>query len=268
MCIFICVRLCVTVNKKQCFSIEPLGEKPCQHSQPQLKKPAPMLHHDPALRKEQASYSAFLSYPFQGKLLLSCISPHKPLNTSASTVNRLQQSKGTVYNYSGFLLQLSLQSLIQSPIKKRCCVCVCFTLNSGLFYNWKPGWYGVGFYKHLCVCDPEWMCYFCSITTLGSCHSTHGKYAAVYNFHLCHWKPMMKNICFFNMNPRMRLSAPSTFVESVQQSQMLGQRQSAVLQLIAAPASGEHCSVLALCYINTCGWDENSGSSVQMLLDY
>lgn len=37
-------------------------------------------------------YIAFLSCSIQGKVLLSCISPHKPLNTSASTADGLQEN--------------------------------------------------------------------------------------------------------------------------------------------------------------------------------
>lgn len=45
-------------------------------------------------------------------------------------------------------------------------------------------------------------------------------------------------------------------------------RQSAALLLNAAPASREHSSGPAHCYINGCGWDRNSGGSVRTLLDY
>lgn len=38
---FACVCPSVTVNKQQCFSMQPHGAKACQHSQPQLPKPAP-----------------------------------------------------------------------------------------------------------------------------------------------------------------------------------------------------------------------------------
>lgn len=102
-CMFACVCPCVTVNKKQCFSVEPHGAEPCQHSQPQLPMAAPTLSHDPALGRKLAKYSAFLSCPFQGKVLLSRISPHKPLNTSASTANGLQQCEGNIYNYPWFI---------------------------------------------------------------------------------------------------------------------------------------------------------------------
>lgn len=100
---FACVCLCVTVNKKPCFSTEPHGAERCQHSQPQLPMAAPMLSHDPALGRKLAKYSAFLSCPFQGKVLLSRISPHKPLNTSASTANGLQRCEGNIYNYPRFI---------------------------------------------------------------------------------------------------------------------------------------------------------------------
>lgn len=83
--------------------MEPHGAESCQHSQPQLPVAAPMLSHDPALGRKLAKYSTFLSCPFQGKVLLSRISPHKPLNTSASTANGLQQSEGNIYNYPSFV---------------------------------------------------------------------------------------------------------------------------------------------------------------------
>ncbi len=101
-CGFACVCLCVTVNKKQCLSMEPHGAEPCQHSQPQLPAAAPMLSQNPQGRK-LAKYSAFLSCPFQGNVLLPRISPHKPLNTSASTANGLQQCEGNIYNYPWFI---------------------------------------------------------------------------------------------------------------------------------------------------------------------
>lgn len=99
-CVFTCVCLCVTVSKKQCFSTEPHGAEPCQHSRPQLPAPAPVLSHEPAAGIELAKYSALLSWLFLGKLLLSQVSPHKPLNTSSSTANGLQQCEGNVYNYT------------------------------------------------------------------------------------------------------------------------------------------------------------------------
>lgn len=102
-CMFACVCPCATVNKKQCFSMEPHGAEPCQHSQLQLPMAAPMLSHDPALGRKLTKYSAFLSCPFQGKVLLSRISPHKPLNTSASTANGLQQREGNICNYPCFI---------------------------------------------------------------------------------------------------------------------------------------------------------------------
>lgn len=46
------------------------------------------------------------------------------------------------------------------------------------------------------------------------------------------------------------------------------QRQSAALLLNAAPASRERSSGPAHGYINSCGWDGNSGSSVHVLEDY
>lgn len=102
-CMFACVCPCVTVNKKQCFSMEPHGAEACQHSQPQLPMLAPMVSHDPALGRKRAKYAAFLSCLFQGKWLLSRMSPHKPLNTSASTANGLQRCEGNIYNYPWFI---------------------------------------------------------------------------------------------------------------------------------------------------------------------
>lgn len=83
--------------------MEPHGAESCQHSRPQLPAAAPMLSHDPTPGRELAKYFAFLSRSFQGKVLLSRISPHKPLNTSASTANGLQQSEGNIYNYTCYL---------------------------------------------------------------------------------------------------------------------------------------------------------------------
>lgn len=110
-CVFAYVCLCVTVNKKQCLSMEPHGANPCQHSQPQLPVAARMLSHDPTLGSKLAKYCAFLSCSFQGKVLLSPISPHKPLNTGASTVNGLQRCEGNIYNYPRFIQSQGLQPL-------------------------------------------------------------------------------------------------------------------------------------------------------------
>lgn len=136
--------------------MEPHGAEPCQHSQPQLPVAAPTLSHDPALGRERAKYSAFLSCPFQGKVLLSRISPHKPLNASASTANGLQRCEGNIYNYPWFIQWQGLQPLTQLLIKKTwCCV---FWLCPGVFYNCRPGWYGAGFFdgfrmKSVYVCE-------------------------------------------------------------------------------------------------------------------
>lgn len=126
--------------------MEPHGAETCQHSQLQFPMPAPMLSHDPALGRKQAKHCAFLSCCFQGKLLLSCILPHKHLNTSASTANRLQRCGGNVYNYPWFVHQPSLQPLMQLLIKKTRCRVFCFLLHLSIFYNGIPGWCGVGFF--------------------------------------------------------------------------------------------------------------------------
>lgn len=158
-CMFACVCPCVTVNKKECFSIEPQGAEPCQHSQPQLPMPAPVVPHDPTPGRIPAKYSAFLSCCFQGKLLLSRISPHKPLNTNASTVNGLQQCEGNICNYPCFIQWQGLQPLTQWLIKKtRCCI---FWLCPGIYYNWRTGWYGPGFFdrfrkKSVYLCEHVW----------------------------------------------------------------------------------------------------------------
>lgn len=105
-CMFACACACapcVTVNKKQCYSMEPHGAETCQHSQLQFPMPAPMLSHDLALGRKLAKHCAFLSCCFQGKLLLSRIFSHKHLNISASAANRLQQCEGNVYNYPWFV---------------------------------------------------------------------------------------------------------------------------------------------------------------------
>lgn len=75
----------VTVNKAQCFPTEPQGAESCQHSSPQLPLPALMQSSRPLTPTPVA--------------LLSRISPHKPLNTSASTANGLQQPEGNICNY-------------------------------------------------------------------------------------------------------------------------------------------------------------------------
>lgn len=71
-------------------------------SSQRLLRRCPMI---PLWGREPAKYFAFLCCSFQGKVLLSRISPHKPLNTSVSTANGLRRSEGNIYNYTCYLQQ-------------------------------------------------------------------------------------------------------------------------------------------------------------------
>lgn len=86
-----CACLRLTGDKKQRLLMEPHRAKACQRSQPQLPAAVPK---QPPRSTSQKSFT-FLSCAVQGKVLPSCVSPHKPLNTSTG----LQQREGDVYNY-------------------------------------------------------------------------------------------------------------------------------------------------------------------------
>jgi len=104
--------------------MEPHGAQSCQHSKPPLQTPASMLLQAPAPSGEHANFPAFFSYPFHGKLLLSRISPHKPLNTSPSTVNGLQQREGSIYNDPGLVCTVTgftvADTIIHEENKMQC----------------------------------------------------------------------------------------------------------------------------------------------------
>lgn len=208
--------------------------------------------------------AARLSFPppFHGTSLRSRFSPHKPLNTSASAANGLQQCKGNIYNYSLFALRQRLQSLTQLLVKKTRCF-VCFRLHFGFFHNWKPGSnyaskFGGFRMKSVCIYPSTHKVLFVVSQQSRGLSNSRASFLSPHVPWEQRWK-IFGSLRGIYLWANCFIKRPWCCL-----------RRDRTVRLNPAPASIVHtleCS-LALCYINSCGWEGDRGSSVRMLLDY